>query len=396
MRTYFSEFSTFVWIRAAGNGLTSLVGGMLIPFLSLNIYKETGGSVLSSAMIVVLQPLTDIVLTLLAGGIGDKYSRKKVILAALLIQMTAMGGLAVSQLTWMFAVFTILNGLGRFLYFPAANAQIVDSVPENKRAEVFGLLGMAKSAGGLFGPIVGVALFNISPVLVFFLSALSFGVYAVLIRFKTEDTYSLEEQPILKASGAAVRMWAVLFLMAASLPVSMLHSVMETTWIFHLKDHFEDYLKVFAYLETLSAILFILIEVYTARKTEHILPVKIIPIAYFLYALGAFILGLSANLFLLSLAQLLLCLGAILVSTHLQKLVSILSAPEHRSKGFAVYGLHWDISRAAGPLVGGVIYSAFGGTVLFYVLGCFLIGGGAVQTWLGGRYRKREEKLPAA
>ena len=72
-----NRYSLPVLVRFIGEFLTGITGGMLAPFLIIYVNNQMHGNVLLSMLIVGLQPLTEILFTIIAGGITDRYGRKK-------------------------------------------------------------------------------------------------------------------------------------------------------------------------------------------------------------------------------------------------------------------------------------------------------------------------------
>jgi MFS family permease len=114
--SFFNRYPTTVWVRLFGELLTRLTSSMVTPFLILYLHDKLGGSVLLPMAVVGLQPLSDIVTTLLAGGLTDRIGRKPVIIGALALQMLAMAGMILANTAWLFALLYICNkGLGRIV-----------------------------------------------------------------------------------------------------------------------------------------------------------------------------------------------------------------------------------------------------------------------------------------
>lgn len=389
------RYDRAIWIRALGNGLTALVGGMLIPFLTLHLYNDLGKSLIFSTLIVSLQPLTDIVLNIFLNGISDKYGRRKLMMFALILQIIAMAGLCVALHWWLIALFIMLNGAGRFLFIPAANAQIADVVSEDHRAEVFGLLGTAKSVGGLFGPAVGVFLFSISPKLVFGTAAVALIIYFLAIFAWIPESCPVSKEKVEPGVRPLFRYrdhGPLFAMMVLTIPLSFLFAQLETNWPIFLKMNFLDYLRVFAIIETVGSFAFIFLEFILARVTERLATKHVVPFSYFLFLIAALGFTISSSLYVYILLEIILCAGAILAFNHLQKKVSTLAPVAHRGRYFSIYGAHWDLSRATGPMIGALIMSSFGGKALFLTAAILLIIGGAAQTLL----MVYLDKIPAA
>ena len=74
-----------------------------------------------------------------------------------------------------------------------------------------------------------------------------------------------------------------------------------------------------------------------------------------------------------------LVIGGSIALNHLLRFVSEIAPTDKRGLYFSIYGLHWDISRTCGPVLGAVLLSKLNGSMLFYICACFLIIGGIIQ-----------------
>jgi len=398
LQTLYNRYDTAIWVRVWGTVLTSVTGFMLRPFLVLYLYEKLGGSILLPMLVIGMQPLTGMLISLWGGGISDRYGRKPVMLAALLIQTFSMAGFVFAESVWHFAVLTTLNGLGQAMFFPAANAQVADVVPEENRAEVFALLHTALNVGAAAGPLLGLLLFTQNPQLVFALSALAFLIYLAILLWKVPETLPVKADQ--QAPGAAVpklrmREHATLFGMTLlAVPISLLYAQMESVFPLHLKDHFADYQTVFATLMTINGTAVILLQMWLARRTEHLPTHKVILAAYMLLVAVSFGYGFAPFFALLVLVEVVFTIGEMLIGPHMQKAISQIAPPEMRGRYFSIYGLNWQLSRAVGPLLGGMAFAQWGGAGTFTVIALLLMVAGVMQYRLIRRIQqKRQVKL---
>ena len=86
----FTRYPTTVWVRLFGELVTQLSLSMIAPFLILYLNEQAGSSVPLTMLVIGLQPASEIALTLIAGGVTDRYGRKSVMLVALGLQALAL------------------------------------------------------------------------------------------------------------------------------------------------------------------------------------------------------------------------------------------------------------------------------------------------------------------
>jgi len=396
LKEWIDRYDAAIWVRFWGTVLTSVTTFMLRPFLVLYLYDKMNGSILLPMVVVGLQPLTGMVVSLWGGGLSDRYGRMPVMLSALAIQAASMAGYMFAETVWHFAFLTILNGLGAALFFPAASAQVADVVEEEKTAEVFALLHTGVNIGTAVGPLIGLALFTHSPALVFGISAVSLLLYTVMLWWKVPETLPVE----LKGSNkkAKVQRLAVrehktlLWITILALPVGLLYSQVETLLPLHLKANFADYQAILAWLLAINGTAIILLQMWLAKRTEHLAARNVILFAYLTMVVVALGYGLAPTFALLILVEIIFTIGEMLFGPHMQKSISVLAPIEMRGRYFSIYGLNLQLARAIGPVLSGLSFAHFGGEITFGIIGMLLLLSGIVQyRVINSIYHKRKQ-----
>lgn len=161
-----------------GFGIIAPVLPELVTALSdlpMNEAAEIGGWIVTSYAIA------QFLFAPVIGGLSDRFGRRPVILLATLgfAASYLIAGLATAL--WMLFLGRILTGVTG-ASFSAAYAYIADITPPERRAERFGLIGVAFGTGFILGPALGGLLGGIDIRLPFFVSA-GFGLANALIAF---------------------------------------------------------------------------------------------------------------------------------------------------------------------------------------------------------------------
>ncbi|KRE45794.1 MDR family MFS transporter [Paenibacillus sp. Soil724D2] len=394
-----SKYDTAIWVRVVGTILTSLAGFMMRPYLVFYLYDKLDGSIFLSMLIVGLQPLCGIFVNLYAGSLSDRYGRKPMILAALIIQAFAIGGYMFASHVWEFAVISIINGIGHAMFGPAANAQITDVVPQEKRAEVFALLHTALNMGSAFGPLLGLLLFTWNPTIIFLICSIALLAYAGLVVWKVPETMpvkSAAEQELSKTKPK-IR-WRdhkqLLWITLLAMPVSLLYAQVESTFPLHLQQQFENYKTVFATIITFNGCIVIALQLWIAKRTEHISAYMVVAASYLLFAIVSVGYGFVPIFAILLFVEFLFTIGEMLNGPHIQKVISVIAPEEHRGWYFSVFGMNWQLSRAIGPILGGLLFSHYGGKMMFAVLAVIILLAGIAQSrYIRSLNHKKEEPI---
>jgi MFS family permease len=377
------RYDSTIWIRVIGTILTTMANFMVRPFLALYLYNKLEGDLLMTTLIVGLQPATGLVAGLLAGGIADRYGRKPVMVVALLLEALSVIGYIWASSTLVFALLTILNGIGGTLFQPAAQAQVADVVPVEQRSEVFALLHAALNLGVACGPILGVFLYKISPTIGFVICSSALLLFCLLVLWKIKETLpdevrqqALQAKTQPKAKQTRLRLGEhklVFGLVIASLPFTLLYSQIESILPQHLKTNFTDYLSTYATILTINGTMVAICQIVVAKWADRFPPHRVVFAAFLIVACTAFGYGWSTSFLPLVISELLFTVGEMMNGPVIQKAISIMAPPELRGRYFAVFGAGWGISGMLGPMLGALVFTHLGGNYWFSIIGALLI-----------------------
>ncbi|PFD84883.1 MFS transporter [Bacillus anthracis] len=371
-------------IRLCGELLTRTTESMLALIMIIYVNKMLNGNIIITMLIFGLQPLSDIVFTLIAGGITDKYGRKKIMLLGLLLQGVAIGSFVFAESVFIFALLYVINGVGRSLYIPAQRAQIADLTEQKQQAEIFALLHTMAAIGSVIGPLIGSIFYRTHPEYVFTVQSIALIVYASVIWTQLPETAPAMTKPTQKLEVSTPKQfvhkhYTVLGLMITTLPISFFYAQTETNYLIFVKHTHLDFERILVFITTCKAIMEITLQVFLVKWSERFSMTKIILISYTCYTIAAIGYGFSATISSLFFTLLFLVIGESIALNHLFRFVSEIAPTDKRGLYFSIYGLHWDISRTCGPVIGAVLLSKLNGSILFYICACFLIAGGIMQ-----------------
>jgi len=357
---------------------------MLAIIMIIYVNKMLNGNIIITMLIFGLQPLSDIVFTIIAGGVTDKYGRKKIMLLGLLLQGIAIGCFVFAQSVFIFALLYVINGVGRSLYIPAQRAQIADLTKQKQQAEIFALLHTMAAIGSVIGPLIGTIFYRTHPEYVFTVQSIALIVYAVVIWTQLPETAPAMTKPTQKLEVSSPKQfvhkhYTVLALMITTLPISFFYAQTETNYLIFVKHTLPDFERIIVFITTCKAIMEITLQVFLVKWSERFSMAKIILISYTCYTIAAIGYGLSEIIASLFFTLLFLVIGESIALNHLFRFVSEIAPTDKRGLYFSIYGLHWDISRTCGPVIGAVLLSKLNGSMLFYICACFLVVGGIIQ-----------------
>ncbi|MBP2000258.1 MFS family permease [Paenibacillus shirakamiensis] len=391
------RYDLAIWIRILGNALNAMTTFIIRPFLAIYLYDKLGGSLVSAMLVIGLQPFAAMLTGIFGSGLSDRFGRKPLMLSALVIQIIGLIAYTMADSVISFAAITAVMGIGSALFAPAANAMISDVVAPKQQTEVFALLHTASNVGTAFGPVIGLLLFQWNSMLVFIVNATILFAYMVLVWFKVPESVQRIVEPILEPIQTIVRSkerWldhkALYALTILAMPVGMIYALVISMLPFHLSDHFLKSADILASLMTFNGIMVILFQLWLTKLTQRQLAYRIIGLSYVLYASVAFGYGFSRYIAALFIFELIFSIGEMLIGPQLQKAVSDLAPEGKRGFYFSIFGLHLQLPLAFGPVLGGLIYTTWKGTVMFTLLGILFLVSGAAQVLLIRYLRKRQ------
>lgn len=390
IQTFFTRYDAAIWVRFFGTLCTKVAQSMMYPFLVLYLSNKMNGSVLEATAVVGLESVAGFLINFYFGGISDRFGRKPIMMLSLFVQGLALTGFVFADSLWQFAILITMLGAGAYMFFPAADAQVADLVPQEQRAEVYAFLNTAVSIGLTIGPVIGLVVFTKTPAIGFgFFAAISF-LYLFLVWWKIRETLPERNgsgtgagnvpnrvalQQKFKLRGHMPLVWFTLL----AVPISTMTAQTWSTLPLHLKAHFADYNMMVTVTMTLGSIFSVLLQLWLGKRTEHFKPQNVIFVAYLLFATGAVGLGWAPNLVVLVLFYLVLCLGSMLVQTHFNKMISVWAPVDMRGRYFSIFGLHWRISEMFGPFAGGLMLTYWNGQAMFAVFAGLLVFGALMQ-----------------
>jgi len=132
--------------------------GLIVPVLP-NLVSDLGNVPLNEAAIIggtliMTYALAQFLFSPVVGGLSDAYGRRPVLLVSMAGFAANMLIMAFAPVLWLFFVGRALSGITGASY-TTAYAYISDVTPQERRAETFGLVGVAFGLGFIVGPALG-------------------------------------------------------------------------------------------------------------------------------------------------------------------------------------------------------------------------------------------------
>ncbi|HEY0625029.1 MFS transporter [Sphingomonas sp.] len=218
--------------------------GIVLPVLPTLIVELTAQSLPEATRIggwlAIVFALAHFFAGPILGNLGDRFGRRPVILAAMLIFAADYALMAFAPtIAWLFAG-RLIAGIAGAVYGPA-NAILADVTPPEKRGATFGLMGAAFGIGFIIGPALGGLLADLGPRAPFIAAAALAAINAAWISIWLPETLAPgNRRPFEWKRANPLGTFAPLFGLKGAAPLlivmfiwQLAHQVYPATWAFY-------------------------------------------------------------------------------------------------------------------------------------------------------------------
>ncbi|HWP91465.1 MAG TPA: MFS transporter [Thermodesulfobacteriota bacterium] len=157
-------------------------------FLLPLFIKSLGGNEANIGFIMGSFGITSLGSIPLVSFLIDKYGRRRFMLfGALVMYLSSLGYLLITELSYVFYLLRLLQGVGFAFFFTSSGTAAADFVPEARRGQGLGLFGAFTIASYALGPTVGEGVIEYLGFRSFFIYASSFSLIAIILVYPTRD-----------------------------------------------------------------------------------------------------------------------------------------------------------------------------------------------------------------
>jgi len=164
--------------------------GLVIPLLPFWA-QHLGANAVGVGLILTLYALAQFIFTPMLGSLSDRYGRRPVIIASLIIEAIAFALSALANTLPLLFVARFIGGVGSS-NIGSAQAVVSDVTPPEGRARGMGLIGAAIGMGFVVGPAIGGALAPLGPAIPFWVAAIVAVVNTLLVTLFLPETRKRE------------------------------------------------------------------------------------------------------------------------------------------------------------------------------------------------------------
>ena len=333
--------------------LNLLAVGALLPVLPLYVKGPLGEGDLAVGVAIGAYAITGIAFRPLAGVLADSRGRRWVVVAGSLL--SAVAGAILFLPLGLAAVLAsrLVLGAGEGAVFTAGSAWVADLAPEEHRARLIGIYGLAVWSGLSIGPAVGQALKAIGGFDLVWAFVFVVPILTAVVAGRTREAYSaaVRPEPGGRAGGLISR--EALGPGASMALVSAGFAAMASFVVLHMRD---EGVTGGAWVFTAFAASLVLSRLIAGGLPDRLGPRRVAVVAAVLEAIGLAIIGLAETL-PVALAGAVVMGWAFSVLYPSLSLIVLRRVPEsRRGAAFGTFTGTFDLGVALGaPLVGLVI-----------------------------------------
>jgi MFS family permease len=228
---------------------------------------------------------------------------------------------------------------------------IADILPEDKRADGFGILRIIANLAVVIGPAIGGLLAARGYTLLFIIDVISstitaFIIYLLVPETKPEKAPVVEDQPVeeepigevIKGYLQVIRDRIYLVFVIGHLLYALAYMQMNTTLSVFLRDVHGVPDRGYGMLLSLNAAMVVLFQFWITRRIKRYQPMKVMAWGMVIYAVGFTMYGFVATTIFFVVAMVIITIAEMLATPVSQAIVAKLSPEDMRGRYMAVFG----------------------------------------------------------
>jgi len=313
----------------------------------------------------------------LGGAVADRMGRKGVIIASLLLSSLSALGMGFAPTLAIFVAVSVIVGTLGSIGGPAHEAVVADLLPEEKRAEGYGIIRVIFNVAVIIAPPIAGLLVAHSYLTLFIVDAVISIIAAGIVFFALPETKPAAHpdavpETMKQTFAGYARVFRdtpfVLFI-GVTIMMTLVYMNMNTTLGVFLRDYKGLPEIGYGSLLSINAIIVVALQFWVTRRLEKFKPLLMMAVGTFLYAIGFAMYGLISGMALFIAAMVVITIGEMVVAPFQQSLVASFAPENMRGRYMAVSGLSWGIAFMIGPYFAGLVLDSANPNMLWLVSG---------------------------
>ena len=360
----YNEYPRQFWVVVGTSFVDHIGGALLFPFFALYVTQRFDVGMTEVGILFAIFSISEFFGSIFGGALTDQIGRKKVIIIGLIVSALTSLGMGLVDKLELFYLMAVITGLFADMAGPARQAMITDLLPEEKRADGFGLMRVAMNLSVAIGPAIGGFIAARSFMMLFAADAITSIITAIAFYKlvaetlpKTEDTEKaqLSFGTTFRGYFDVLQDHAFIIFMLLSMVVTIVYMQMYGALPVFLRDVHQIPASGFGMIMSLNAAMVVLFQFAITRRIRNAPPMLMMALGALFYAVGFAIFGFVGQYAMFMVAMVIVTIGEMIVTPVSQALVAKFSPEDMRGRYMAVFGISWILPGAVGTLLAGLI-----------------------------------------
>ncbi|MFZ5855659.1 MAG: MDR family MFS transporter [Chloroflexota bacterium] len=374
----YKEFPRTFWIVVTTTFIDRLGGSMLFPFFAFYITKRFDVGLSEVGVLFLIFSITGFIGSFAGGALTDRFGRRKMIIFSLVASSLSTAAMGLANTLEGFFLIGFISGLFTDVGGPAQQAIVADVLPEEKRAQGFGIIRVTFNLAVVFGPIIGGLVAARSYLALFLIDAVISIISAIIVYLTVPETKPAPHEhevpetfgQTLLGYGKVLRDGVFMMFIFASMLSAFVYMNMNVTLGVFLRDNYGIPEDGYAYILSINAAMVVLFQFWITRRIEKRPPMLMMALGTLFYAVGFAMYGFVSTYVMFIFAMVVITIGEMLVSPVAQALVASFAPEQMRGRYNAIFGnLAWGVPFAIGPWLAGLIVDNVNPNWLWYACG---------------------------
>ena len=362
-RKVYNEYPRAFWIYNIIVFIDRLGGFMLYPFFALYLTQKFDIGMSTVGILFAIFSISGMVGSALGGAIADRMGRKVVIIFSLILSSLSALGMGFAPSLGIFIAVVVLVGTLSSIGHPAHEAVVADLLPQDKRAEGYGIIRVVFNVAVIIAPPIAGLLIANSYLTLFIVDAVISLIAATIVILALPETkpqapaHTKPEtiKQTFAGYGRVFRDTPFVAFIGVTVLMTLVYMNMNSTLGVFLRDQHGLPEIRYGWLLSINAILVVFFQFWMTRRLEKYRPMLMMAAGSLLYALGFAMYGFVSGFALFVIAMIVITIGEMVVSPFQQSLVASFAPEDMRGRYMAVSGLTWSIAFTIGPYFAGLI-----------------------------------------
>lgn len=372
-----NEYPGRFWVLVSAAFVDRVGSTLIFPFFSLYITRKFEVGMTEAGVLFAIFSITGFIGNMLGGALSDRFGRRGSMIFGLVFSAVSSIAMGLVNDLSVFYGLAVVVGLLSEIGGPAQGAMVADLLPEEKRAEGFGVLRVAGNLAWIVGPTIGGILATRSYLMLFVLDAVSSIITAIIVYRLIPETMP-ERAPgdsapsILETLGGYARVAAdrlFLTFVVASMLMTVVYIQMYSTLAVYLRDVHGLPEQLFGTLLSMNALVVVISQFWVSRKLKGRPPLLMMAAGTAFYMIGFSLYGVVTTYPWFLMAMLVITAGEMIVIPIGQAVVARLAPADKRGRYMAFFALSWTLPSAIGPWGAGMIMDHFDPRWVWYLGG---------------------------